>query len=364
MRHRVANDCGDCGATGGQLSMGDDSKRTLFPRRHFLKLTGLAAGALVVGRGRGPSFLPAPSTVPVTLRGRHQRVPVPHQLAERLEPFVDELPIPATMPLTNLPGLSYYDVEMVPFSQKLHRDLAPTSLWGYHGAFPGPTFEARRGEPIRVLWRNGLPSKHPLPIDTTIHGAEADKPEVRTVVHLHGHKVLPESDGYPEAWFTNGFEVTGPSFTNRYYGYPNVQRAATLWYHDHALGITRLNTYMGLAGLYILRDDIEDSLNLPSGAYEIPLVIQDRTFAADGALVYPQQENPGGPDSQIPPIWIPEFFGENVLVNGKVWPFLTVEPRKYRFRILNASNSRFYRLALAESDEVGKLTGNHGPGFV
>src|SRR5262249_51783096 len=236
-----------------------------------------------------------------------------------------------------------------------------TELWTFYGFFPGPTFEAWSGDPIKVLWRNSLPTKHPLPIDPTIHGAEADKPAVRTVVHLHGHKALPESDGYPEAWFTHGFEQMGPYFSNRLYEYPNDQRAATLWYHDHALGITRLNNYMGLAGMYILRDEIEESLNLPSGDFEIPLVVQDRSLAPDGSLVYPAQ-TPGNP--LLPPVWIPEFFGENILVNGKIWPFLTVEPRKYRFRILNASNSRFYRLTLAESDEDGRLTGNRGPEFV
>jgi spore coat protein A len=111
---------------------------------------------------------------------------------------------------------------------------------------------------------------------------------------------------------------------------------------------------MGLAGVYILRDDIEDSLNLPSGIYEIPLIIQDRNIAPDGSLVYP--------DPAVPPI--AEFLGESVLVNGKIWPFLTVEPRKYRFRILNASNSRFYRLSLVESDQAGKPTGHRGPLFV
>jgi len=268
------------------------------------------------------------------------------------------------MPFTRLPnGRPLYDVGMVPFRQKLHRDLAPTLLWGYNGAYPGPTFEAHRGEPIRVLWRNALPSTHPLPIDTTIHGAEPDKPAVRTVVHLHGQKVLPDSDGYPEAWFTRDFDKTGPYFKNSYYDYPNDQRAATLWYHDHTLGITRLNVYMGLSGLYFLRDEIEASLNLPSGAFEIPLVIQDRSLSPDGSLIYPIQMT-DDPDPRVPPVWIPEFFGDLVLVNGKIWPFLDVEPRKYRFRILNGSNSRFYRLALAESNDAGMLTGNRGPDFV
>ena len=339
--------------------MSDDSKGRGFPRRYFLKLTGLAAGAAVLGRA-GLTFWPIqkPFDRPV----RHYGPPRVSPHAPKLTPFVDPLPIPATMRIARThKGIAHYDVEMVPFRQQLHRDLPATSLWGYQGAYPGPTFEARCGEPITVAWRSSLPTKHPLPIDTTIHGADADTPEVRTVVHLHGHKVLPESDGYPEAWFTSGFEQTGPYFANRVYAYPNDQRPAMLWYHDHALGITRLNNYMGLSGMYILRDAAEAALNLPAGEYEIPLVIQDRSVAPDGSLVYPMQ-TPGNP--VVPPVWIAEFFGENILVNGKITPFLTVEPRKYRFRILNGSNSRFYRLSLAQSDDAGKLTGNSGPAFV
>jgi spore coat protein A len=99
----------------------------------------------------------------------------------------------------------FYDVDMMRFQKKLHRDLPPTTLWGYNGMYPGPTFEVRRGHPIAVRWKNNLPDHHFLPIDTTIHGAEPKFPSVRTVVHLHGQKTLPDSDGYPEAWFTNGF---------------------------------------------------------------------------------------------------------------------------------------------------------------
>ena len=310
-------------------------------RRQFVKLAGLAAGSVVVGGAAAP-------------QSRHQPPPT-RKLVKGIEPFVDALPIPATMPITHrINGVAIYDVSMVPFKQKLHRDLAPTTLWGYHGACPGPTFEARSGVPIRVLWRNALPSTHALPIDTTMHGAEPDKPAVRTVVHVHGLRVLPNNDGYPDAWFTTDFARTGPFFKNRIYDYPNDQRATTLWYHDHTIGITRLNIYMGLAGLYLLRDDIEDSLNLPSGIYEIPLIIQDRNIAPDGSLVYP--------DPTVPPF--AEFFGESVLVNGKIWPYLTVEPRKYRFRILNASNARFYRLSLVETDQTGNATGQRGPLFV
>src|SRR5262249_10823279 len=162
---------------------------------------------------------------------------------------------------------------------------------------------------------------HLLPIAPTIHGAEPPAPEVRTVVHLHGANVMPDSDGYPEAWFTNGFAQTGPFFSNQIYSYPNDQPATTLWYHDHALGATRLNIYMGLTGFYLIRDGGEQDLNLPSGPYEILLMIQDRSLNADGTLFYPVQP-PGDPE--VPPVWVPEFFGDTVLVNGKVWPFLEV----------------------------------------
>lgn len=217
-------------------------------------------------------------------------------------------------------------------------------MWGYEGTYPGPTIEVEKNKPIKVKWINDLPTIHFLPVDHTVHGA-VDTPEARTVVHLHGGNVPPESDGYPEAWFTRGYQETGPFFTTPIYYYPNVQRAATLWYHDHALGITRLNVYAGLAGLYIIRDDFERTLNLPRGRYEIPLVIQDRSFNKDGSLSYPNQPDPPVPG--VEPSIVPEFFGNVILVNGKVWPYLKVKPRKYRFRILNGSNARFYRLRLS-----------------
>jgi spore coat protein A len=195
----------------------------------------------------------------------------------------------------------------------------------------------------------------------TSHGAKPPIPEVRTVVHVHGLKVLPESDGYPEAWFTNDFSQTGPFFDRQIYQYPNDQAATGLWYHDHALGITRLNLYTGLEGFYFVRDADEDNLNLPKEAHEIPLMIQDRLLNPDGSLEYPVSDNS---DPEVPPFWVPEFFGDTVLVNGKVWPQLEVEPRKYRFRILNASNARFYHLTLNESRWDGDRLGSPGPQFI
>lgn len=265
-----------------------------------------------------------------------------------IEKFVDALPIPKVMQAKSKShGCTYYEVEMKPVMQKLHRDLPETEVWSYEGTYPGPTFEVNRYEKVKVKWINNLPlSPHLLPVDTTVHGAGPDTPPVRSVVHLHGGHVPPESDGYPEAWFTQGFSTVGPHFTTEVYEYPNQQQASTLWYHDHALGITRLNVYTGLAGFYIIRDSYENSLRLPSGPYEIPLVIQDRTFNSDGSLYYPtapENAPPGIPDPSV----VPEFFGDTILVNGKVWPYVEVEPRKYRFRVLNGSNSRFYNMTFS-----------------
>lgn len=268
----------------------------------------------------------------------------------RLRKFVDRLPLPgALQPVGTLNDLPLHEVTMTGFAQRLHSALPPTHVWGYNGSFPGPTLEARTGEPIYVRWINQLPTQHFLPVDFTLHGANMGEPEVRTAVHLHGGHVPPDTDGGPEAWFAPGNATT--------LRYPNAQHAAPLWYHDHALGITRLNVYAGLAGLYLLRDDVEDGLNLPGGDYEVPLVIQDRMFNTDGSLFYPVSDLPVSPEHPGP--WVPEFFGDTIVVNGKIWPRLDVEPRKYRLRIYNGSNARVYRLALS-SGQPFTLIGSDG----
>jgi spore coat protein A len=193
-----------------------------------------------------------------------------------------------------------------------------------------------RGERVEVEWENRLPLKHLFAIDGHIHGAMAPTPEVRTVPHLHGSRTASESDGLPEKWFTPGKTVR--------YIYPNDQPAATLWYHDHAVGITRLNVYAGLSGFYLLRDAEEQRFGLPAGAYEIPLVLQDRTVDEAGQLVYAPTHDDG---VALPPgVWGPEFFGDLPVINGAAFPFLEVEPRMYRLRVLNGSNSRFLGLQL------------------
>jgi spore coat protein A len=252
-----------------------------------------------------------------------------------LEPFVDPLPIPGVaIPVSGAPGaMADYELAVTELEQELHRDLAPTTVWGYGGSYPGPTIEASVGQRVTVRWANdlrdpagALRQHHFLPVDPCPHGPDTEGDAPRTVVHLHGGHVESNSDGYPE-------DTTLPGESNLYV-YPNQQLPATLWYHDHALGITRLNVIMGLAGFYLLRDAFEQGLGLPAGAYEIPLAIQDRSFAPDGSLLYPAA-------------WQEDFFGDTILVNGKVWPYLDVARGKYRFRVLNGSNSRTYELALS-----------------
>jgi spore coat protein A, manganese oxidase len=268
-----------------------------------------------------------------------------------LTKFVDALPIPG-----KLPAAASYQVAMTQFRQKLHRDLPATTLWGYNGTYPGPTIEVRKGNPISVHWINNLPKKHLLgpAIDSSVHGAETTWPEVRNVVHLHGIKVMPEFDGYPESWWTPDGKM-GPDFQGTTYQYPNDQQATSLWYHDHALGITRLNVYAGLAGFYLIRDDVEDTLGLPSGKYEIPLLIQDRTFNADGSLFYPTDGV-----TAYHTVWSPEYFGDVAVVNGKAFPYVEVEPRRYRIRLLNGCGSRVLRLFFDDPSMKFHVIGSDG----
>src|ERR1700690_4371576 len=319
-----------------------ESTRLTITRRVFLERGGIMAMALATRQGGSQ----------VTTHAAEPKFRT--QLnASTLAQFVDPLPLPEILrPVGKRPSpdnpalqLPYYRVAMRQFEQSVHRDLKPTRLWGYASSSPGPTFETRSGQGLLVEWVNELPEKHLLPVDHNIHGAEADKPEVRTVVHLHGAKAPPESDGYPEKWY-----VPGKSAVCHY---PNRQDAAMLWYHDHTLGINRLNVFAGLFGAFFIRDEFEDSLNLPRGKYEVPLMICDRILDPGGQLNYPVSDDPKSP-------WVPEVFGDAVLLNGKLFPYLEVEPRKYRFRVLNAANGRFFRLTLSNGQSFQKIGTDQG----
>ena len=321
--------------------------------------------------------------------------------------FVTRLVVPPTMP-QSAPNAYNIAVRQV-FQQILPHPFPATKVWAYGSATddstfhsPACTIEVVRGTPIEVTWLNELKDAngsylpHLLPVDPTLHWANPPGPRdmrptfaqapdayrgpVPTVTHVHGMEGVEDwSDGYAEAWdLPDALNVppeyalqgTWYEFFNRKsggrgwaqgqatYRYPNTQRPSTLWFHDHTLGITRLNVYAGPAGFYIIRSNStadhptvaagNGTAVLPSGQFEIALAIQDRSFNADGSLFYPDSRRlfdgfagPYIPDGEVSPIWVPEFFGNCMMVNGRTWPYHPVEPRRYRLRILNGCNSRF-----------------------
>jgi len=339
------------------------------------------------------------------------------------------LVIPPVMPVTGRagrlagPSADYYEIAVRQFQQQiLPAGFPATTVWGYGSVnhpgtfnYPSFTIEATVGRAVRVKWINQLVDAngnylpHLLAVDQTLHWANPPggvemrdmrgmDPDPYTgpvplVTHVHGAHAPDHSDGYAEAWFLPaannipaGYATTGTYYDifkassplgalwtpgSAVFQYPNDQRAATVWYHDHTLGMTRLNVYAGPAGFYLIRggpSDLRDG-TLPGPApkaqdnprsgrryYEIPIAVQDRSFNANGSLFYPASRvffdgftGPYIPDSDISPIWNPEFFGNTMVVNGKTWPNLNVEPRRYRFRFLNGCNSRFVILKMVSN---------------
>ncbi|OZJ01353.1 hypothetical protein BZG36_05731, partial [Bifiguratus adelaidae] len=244
----------------------------------------------------------------------------------KLEFFIQELPIlPIAKPIKSKNGdhEPLYNMSLDLITHKFHPHLPETTMYGFNGIHPGPTIEAQTGKPVKVDWVNNLPKKHLLEfaIDPTLDHV-AQVPEVRNTIHLHGAHVLNTSDGLPGSW-----------------------EPTTMWYHDHALGITRLNVYAGLAGFYLLRTPgLDEELGLPTGKFEIPLVLQDKFFNENGSLFYPTTGHGAAP------IWVSDMEADTPVVNGVVAPYLKVQPRKYRFRILNAANYREWNLYFKEDN--------------
>ena len=405
----------------------------MISRRDFLKLSGAGILSLYVA-SRGKFTLRAQASIP---GGTLDPLAVPKYQTPMLIPPV--MPRAGIIREGHRKFVDYYEISMKQFAQQiLPAGMPATTVWGYgavkaaskkglllHNA-PSLTIEANWGRPVRIKWINDLKDEsgnflpHLLPVDPSLHWANpvggemgrdtrptfTETPEAYTgpvpiVTHVHGAVgVGDESDGYAEAWYLpdandipDGYATEGTwyeFFKNKaksqfkanwgpgfaIFQYPNDNRASTIWYHDHAMGMTRVNVYAGPAGFYIIRGGPDGDLALrdtrtgrlallprpaPSELdqflphsrryHEIPIAIQDRAFNSDGSLFYPDTReffdgatafDPGYlPYTDLSPIWNPEFFGNMMMVNGNTWPYQTVEQRRYRLRFLNGCQSRF-----------------------
>jgi bilirubin oxidase len=402
--------------------------REMIGRRDLLVAGAVGGAAVVLPEPTGVVALPS-GTAAAQGTGAVGTFPVSTLDPTTIPKYVTDLVIPPVMPQARHPkrgGIDTYVIGVRQFSQQvLPSTLPSTTVWGYGSLaddntfnYPSFTIEARVDRPVRVTWVNDLVDSqgrflpHLLAVDPTLHwanppGGKAGRDSrptftstpgpytgpVPIVTHLHGGHSTEESDGYAEAWYLprasnipSGFATVG-SFYNEFrekfadehgvkwkpgtatFQYANDQRATTLWFHDHTLGMTRLNVYAGPAGFYLLRCGESD---LPKGVlpgpapafgdppgtryHEIPLAIQDRSFNSDGSLFYPTSREffdgfagPYIPTTDVPPIWNPEFFANAMVVNGRTWPKLEVEPRRYRLRFLNGCNARFLILKIADS---------------
>ena len=416
-----------------------ESSRTYTRRTFVAWVGGASAGFYLFGRLPGTSGPVAIAQVP---GGTLDPLGVPKFATPLLIPPV--MPRAGTITQRGGKNVDYYEVSMRQIEQQiLPSGLPPTTVWGYGGVAarsnrgllvhnaPSLTIEAKWNRPVRIKWINELVNRsgnylpHLLPVDPTLHWANPPggengrdmRPEfaetpgpytgpVPIVTHVHGAVgVADDSDGYAEAWYLppandipSGHATEGTWYqffaekAEEAYGvewgpgyatfqYPNENRASTIWYHDHTLGMTRLNVYAGPAGFFIVRGGPDDTVldsrtglpaTLPGPSprendkfppnkpyREIPIAIQDRSFNADGSLFYPDTReffdeivSPFIPDGEFSPIWNPEFFGNTLIANGNTWPFLDVERRRYRFRFLNGCQARFLILDFSSIPEV------------
>jgi spore coat protein A len=297
-------------------------------RRAALR-AGLAVG---VGLGIGIPIALGAGGADSTGSVLPSRLPLP-------EPFTRPLPVPPVLsPVRRDAKADYYEITQ----RRATVSLLPgvrTEIWGYDGMFPGPTIIGRRGRACVVTHTNLLP--------------------VPTVVHLHGGRTPPEDDGYPADFLYPGEAMSTMDMAGnvrmgrREYAYPLDQRAATLWYHDHRMDFTGPSVWRGLAGFHLVRDDEEDALGLPSGPRELPLMITDRSFDADGSLRYPSLDPALRDTPGVAEPYVAGVLGDVMLVNGAPWPVAAVEGAQYRLRILNACNARRLDLRL---DPAAPLT--------
>ncbi|WP_444914914.1 multicopper oxidase family protein [Microbulbifer sp. TRSA007] len=296
-----------------------------------------------------------------------------------VDKFVNELPIPAEIRPQGSASIKLpaRPTEVWMGLRDKEGKRLMTKAWGFEYAgrihSPGPTIRAREGQPVFVHWANELPGPHLFPVDRSIHLADVKDPKaVPMVIHLHGGHTEWKSDGNPLAWYTRNYRETGPLFEKKIYEYDNSQDAATIWYHDHTLGMTRLNVYAGLFGFYLVGDDNEDRLIqeklLPAEERTFVAAITDSLFSSDGQLYFPGwRDQPPSPVSHevVKANWpnpshLDEFFGNIILVNGMTWPKVSVTPHVYRFRLLNASDTRTLILRIDENTPFVQVGGDGG----
>ncbi|WMX47581.1 multicopper oxidase domain-containing protein [Streptomyces roseicoloratus] len=315
-------------------------------RRRVLAVGGALGAMAAGGLGLAAGLARHPAATGAELRSA---VPLP-------PPYRVPLPLPEVLrPVSTTGGTDRYEL----VQREATAEILPgvrTRLWTYGGTFPGPTIESRRGRPVTVTHRNELP--------------------VPTVVHLHGGRTPAESDGYPtdlvlpRGWGATGGHGDGhpdggtghhgggmrdpravTSELTRAYTFPLDQRPTLLWYHDHRMDFTAPAIWRGLAGLHVVRDDAEDALGLPAGPRELPLMITDRAFAADGSLDYPSLDPALRTRPGVREPYLAGVLGDVILVNGAPWPVHEVDAARYRLRVLNASNARHYELAFVDEGD-------------
>lgn len=285
-----------------------------------------------------------------------------------LVPYTDALPVPPVLRPQSGEVLRETEITLSPTWVRLHAQLPPTLMWGYDGTVPGPTIEVRRGERIRIAWTNRIPRGSEYPVTAVEVGpVKPDEPAPHnspgrdgvepnadvaalpawTVTHLHGAQTGGGNDG----WADNAVGFGDAQLSE----YPNDHQATQWWYHDHAMNITRWNVYAGLVGTYLIRDDEEDALGLPSGDRELPLILADRNLDTDadgrlnGRLLHKTTVVTEADPETGKPVSLP-FLGPYTTVNGRIWPYLDVDDIWYRFRLVNASNARIYDLVLVDDE--------------
>jgi FtsP/CotA-like multicopper oxidase with cupredoxin domain len=331
-----------------------DRERTATARRRVPRYVAVClAASLLAGAAAwsADANIPEPGILETEVGPLVDRESPCWDKSPRREPFQATLPIPSVLtPTSTEGGVDYYEITERTGTAEIIPGIR-TPVWGYNGLAPGPTIQARLGRPVKVKYINGLRPEDETRDMIDMNPHELKRPSA-TVVHAHGLNTDWVSDGYPE-----NMRNPGESVEHTYPNRADYQRPATMWYHDHALHATSKHVYRGLAGFYLLTDEVEDNLNLPQGygRYDIPLLIADRMIDPDtGQLVYNNCSTMGA-------------FGDVMTVNGKQQPRFEVANRKYRFRLLNGSDARQYLLALQvagapnSGDQQFSVTGSdHG----